>query len=74
MSLANVYLLSLLTLPLFFAASYIFNHQHDWISWLDPRRSMYFFAVILPFGIILPGLVLGWLIRQEGGSGYRWVL
>jgi len=68
--LVPVYLLSLLTFPLFFLTNYLFNHQRHLLAWLPEGRPVYFFAVLLPFGTILPGLALGWLIRCQKGS-YR---
>lgn len=65
----NTYLVSLLTFPLFFCANYIYNHQHNWLTWLPQGRPIYFLAILLPFGIILPSAALGWLIRREGDNG-----
>jgi hypothetical protein len=64
------YLFSLLTLPFFLAANYLFNHQRLWLSFLPEGRPMYFFTVILPFGILLPSLTLGWLIREADGEAH----
>jgi len=64
------YLFSLLNLPLFFLTNYLFNHQRLWLSFLPEGRPMYFFIVILPFGILLPSLTLGWLIREADGEAH----
>lgn len=67
-SQARVYLISLLAFPLFFLTNYIFNHQRVLLDWLPQGRPTYFFAVLLPFGTILPSLALGWLIRRQNGN------
>jgi len=64
------YVFGLLTLPFFFATNYLFNHQRLWFSFLPEGRPMYFFTVILPFGILLPSLTLGWLIREADGEAH----
>jgi hypothetical protein len=64
------YLAGLLTLPIFLTANYLFNHQRLWLSFLPEGRPMYFFIVILPFGILLPSLTLGWLIREADGEAH----
>jgi hypothetical protein len=64
------YFLAVMTLPFFFAANYLFNHQRLWLSFLPEGRSMYFFTVILPFGVLLPSLTLGWLIREADGEAH----
>jgi hypothetical protein len=64
------YLFSLLNLPLFFITNYLFNHQRLWLSFLPEGRPMYFFIVILPFGVLLPSLTLGWLIREADGEAH----
>jgi hypothetical protein len=64
------YVFALLTLPFFFVTNYLFNHQRLWFSFLPEGRPMYFFTVILPFGILLPSLTLGWLIREADGEAH----
>lgn len=64
------YVFSLLTLPFFLLSNYLFNHQRLWLSFLPEGHPMYFFIVILPFGILLPSLTLGWLIREADGEAH----
>lgn len=64
----RMYLLGLLTFPLFFVVNYIFNHHRDWLAWLPTDRPMYTLAILLPFGTLLPTLVLGWFIRRYDGN------
>lgn len=61
---AYLYLASLLTVPLFFCANYIYHHQRLWLPWLPSGRAVYVLAILLPFGILLPGLALGGLSRH----------
>lgn len=74
----RMYLLGLLTFPLFFVVNYIFNHHRDWLAWLPSDRPMYTLAILLPFGTLLPTLALGWFIRHQGsnrrafGATLRW--
>jgi hypothetical protein len=69
-STGRPYVSSLFTLPLFFITNYLFNHQHLFLTFLPEGRPMYFFTVILSFGIVLPSLTLGWLIREADGEAH----
>lgn len=65
---SRIYWLGLLTFPLFFVINYIFNHYREWLAWLPDDRPMYTLAILLPFGTLLPALVLGWFIRRQDGN------
>lgn len=69
-STARPYVTSLVTLPLFFLTNYLFNHQRLWLGFLPEGRPMYFFTVLLPFGVLLPSLTLGWIIREADGEAH----
>jgi hypothetical protein len=64
------YFYAILTLPVFFLTNYLFNHQAFWLDFSPEGSYMYFFAVILPFGVLLPSLSLGWLIREADGEAH----
>ncbi len=67
-SQAHIYWISLLAFPLFFLVNYLFNHQREFLNWLPQGRPTYFFAVLLPFGTLIPSFALGWLIRSQNGK------
>jgi len=64
----RLYWLGLLAFPLFFVINYIFNHHRDWLAWLPTDRPIYTLTILLPFGTLLPALVLGWFIRRQDGN------
>ncbi len=64
------YAFSVIAVLLFFLANYLFNHGQFLLTFLPEGGPMYFFTVILPFGIIMPSLTLGWLIREADGEAH----
>ena len=68
---AWMYLLILLTFPIFFATNDLFRNHRELLAWLPEWRPTYFLAIVLPFGTILPALALGWLIRSHDGDRRR---
>ena len=58
-------LLQVLAFPLSFLANFVFNHRPEWVAWLPAGRATYVLAILLPFGVVLPGLALGWFVRRD---------
>lgn len=63
-----VSLLHHLAFPLLFIGNFVFHHRPEWVIWLPAGRATYVLAILLPFGVVLPGLALGSLARREGKS------
>lgn len=64
----RAFVLLLLTFPLFHVVNDLFRNHRELLAWLPEWRPMYFAAIVLPFGTVLPALALGWLIRSHGGD------